>query len=156
MRAFATAALCALGLLLPASQALADDVVEPAADVAEGTVSDDTQEATQAPAPTAAPSQSSEDTSGADQYTEQGIPGGEAPTEPTTPAPEPDPAPTPQPSAPPTATVAQDDTAVPVASTEDTLPRTGLDTGLIAMLGFGMFGAGVLIRRMPAAQRPSR
>jgi LPXTG-motif cell wall-anchored protein len=152
MRAFATAALCALGLLLPASQALADDAVEPAVGIAEVAVPETSQEATQPAAPTAGSSQSSEDTSGADQYTEQGIPGGEAPTEPTTSAPEPDPAPTPQ----PTATAAQDDTAVPVASAEDTLPRTGLDTVLIAVLGVGMLGTGVLVRRMSAAQSPSR
>jgi len=124
-RALVAAALCALGVLLPTSAALA---------------------------------QSSEDTSGADQYTEQGIPGAEAPAEPDpepAPAPTPAPAPAPTPSAP--TTVAQTDDAVTdTATSAETLPRTGLETALIALVGLGLLASGFLVRRVPARQEPSR
>ena len=122
-RALIAAALCALGVFLPASAALAQ-----------------------------------EDTSGADQYTEQGIPGAEAPAEPDpepAPAPTPAPAPAPAPSTP--ATVAQTDDAVSdTAAPAETLPRTGLETVLIALVGLGLLASGFLVRRVPARQEPSR
>jgi LPXTG-motif cell wall-anchored protein len=121
-RALLAAALCALGVLLPSSAALAQ----------------------------------SEDTSGADQYTEQGIPGAPAPTEPDPePAPTPTPAPAPTPSAP--ATIAQTDDAVAdAAAPADTLPHTGLETGLVALIALGLLVAGILVRRLPAWQDPLR
>lgn len=120
-RAF-IAALCALGLLVPAPGALA---------------------------------QSSEDTSGADQYTEPGIPGADpAPAPEPEPAPTPAPAPAPAPSAP--ATVSHTGETVTETAPADTLPYTGLETGLIALIALGLLGAGVLVRRLPAWQDPTR
>jgi LPXTG-motif cell wall-anchored protein len=91
-----------------------------------------------------------EDTSGADQYTEPGIPGSEAPSEPT--EPEPDPAPTaPAPTgstapttAEPIATTAQDETA--------TLPRTGAEGAWIALTALVLLGSGFLLRRVVSHQ----
>jgi LPXTG-motif cell wall-anchored protein len=120
-RALLIAALCALGLCLPVSPAMA---------------------------------QSSEDTSGANQYTEPGIPGAEPEPAPA-PEPEPAPAPAPAPTTPP-ATVAQTDTSLEATPVADTLPRTGLETALIGFVGFMLLAAGLLVRRTPAWQDPSR
>jgi hypothetical protein len=103
--------------------------------------------------PTGALAQSSEDTSGADQYTEQGIPGSEAPAEPTEPEPAPEPAPTPTPSAPSGSTAPS--TAEPIATTaqtETTLPRTGAEEAWIALTALLLLGCGLGLRRVVPQQ----
>jgi LPXTG-motif cell wall-anchored protein len=50
----------------------------------------------------------------------------------------------------------QDDPAVTAAPPEDTLPRTGMETAVLALIGLGLLAGGVAVRRVPAVQRPSR
>jgi LPXTG-motif cell wall-anchored protein len=97
--------------------------------------------------PAGAAAQSSEDTSGADQYTEQGIPGAEDETtsdEPTEPAPDPDPSPAPAPSG----SSGVEPTAETAVTGETTsLPRTGADAPWLALVAAAFLGCGFLLRR---------
>ena len=97
--------------------------------------------------PAGAAAQSSEDTSGADQYTEPGIPGAEEDTssgEPT--GTEPAPTPTPAPSGSSGSTTTP--TAETAQATETTgLPRTGAEAGWLALVAAAFLGAGLLLRR---------
>jgi len=90
-----------------------------------------------------------EDTSGADQYTEQGIPGAEEDTtsdEPTEPAPDPDPTPAPAPSG--SSGVESQPTAETAVTGETTgLPRTGAEAGWLALVAAAFLGCGLLLRR---------
>ena len=99
--------------------------------------------------PVAAHAQSSDDTSGSDQYTEQGIPGGETPSQPTetTPEPTPAPSPAPSPSGSGTQPAAEAAPADPQAETA-ALPRTGSDGGLVALTALALLGCGFLLRRV--------
>ena len=88
-----------------------------------------------------------EDTSGADQYTEQGIPGAEDETtsdEPTEPTSDPDPSPAPA----PTGSSGVEPTAETAVTGEtDSLPRTGAEAAWLALVAAAFLGGGLVLRR---------
>jgi LPXTG-motif cell wall-anchored protein len=94
--------------------------------------------------PASAAAQSSEDTSGADQYTEQGIPGGESPSDEADT--ESTPAPAPAPSGSSSSGTQPAAEAAPAGDTT-ALPRTGSDTGWLALTAMALLGGGLLLRR---------
>jgi LPXTG-motif cell wall-anchored protein len=113
--------------------------------------------------PTAQAAQSPEDVSGGNEYTEQAPPTGTGPSEtpqvvkPKT-----------QSTAPQTATPAQTDSGSPEVASQSTadtaasvtaqptasLPMTGADARLPALVGVLLLGSGLLLRRLVAAARP--
>jgi len=128
---------------------------EPAASTQTAQVAEPAQVAD--PAPVAQPAQSPNDVSGGNEYTEDGVPTGTGednsspPQEPTSGGSEPTQGTT-QSSAGESAggqdAGDQTATAAPAAAT---LPRTGSDSWLLALLGVGLLGLGAVLRRVGEA-----
>jgi LPXTG-motif cell wall-anchored protein len=150
--------LAACCLALPAAPALADesDAAAPAPDLAvepAATAEQPAEPAEPAPvapasAPAAKPAQS-----GADEYSEEGVPTGTG--EDDNPAPEDqESSPAPTSSAPPAAPTGSSDTAAEEttsAATGAQLPRTGADAWPIALIAIMLIATGVLVRRRALA-----
>lgn len=117
---------------------------------------DKTSEADAAKAPVGQPSQSPEDVSGGNEYTEDGIPTGTGEdSQPVEPNPEPAPSPAQGTNESPTGgsvTVegAAEDTAGS-ATAAATLPRTGGETSLLALTGLGLLALGGALGRIVRA-----
>lgn len=150
MKKFTTVVITLLAALIPAPAAFAEVASDPAADVELSVAT----EAVAAPEPAAAPAQ--DDVSGGNEYSEEGPPTatgdpGDTPEDDTNDTTTSQPAPT----------GGGTTTGSDVAATEATetgaeeggLPRTGVDSWIIALIGFALLGCGILVRRAALPQR---
>jgi LPXTG-motif cell wall-anchored protein len=150
-------AVAAFALAAPGAMAAAEEAPVAPEAPAEATAPEPAEEAQAAPAkPAPAPAPApparaaQEDTSGANEYSEEGVP---TPTEDPAPVEEPStdaPAASPTPSAPSAAPAAETTTTEPVADTGG-LPRTGAESWPIALIGIAALAAGLLLRRREIA-----
>jgi LPXTG-motif cell wall-anchored protein len=158
------ASLLAIGsILLWAPTALAADTAaaqeDPTASVETAQVAEPSQAQVAEPsqAQVAEPSQTPDDVSGGNEYTEDGVPTGTGdddsspPEEPTSGGSEPTQDTTESSAG--ESVVGQDagDQTATAAPAADTLPRTGSDSWLLALVGVGLLGLGAVLRRVGEA-----
>lgn len=109
-----------------------------------------------AEAPAAQPSQSPDDVAGGNEYTEDGVPLGTGEgSQPVEPPAEPPPSSpsqgTDESSAGNTVSVQDSANEAAADATEATLPRTGGETSMLALIGLGLLALGVALGRMAGA-----